>query len=180
MLFRSVGLVGVAGLLLGVLILGVGLLVLGRRLLLVLRRLLLILGRLHVLLVGRLLGIGTRRRLLLVLLVWRLLWVVGGRGRVILLWLLVGLRRRVALRGLGEEVELGAGEQEDDEAEGDSAAREAGGVGAGLPGIAWEGEKRPSNHSFLMAAQVLEIPVFSCLCRRMGAPAPSGTVTGPR
>jgi len=108
----------------------------------------------------------------LVLVLWRLLilrWLRGVRGwrRVILLGLLVTLGWRVALRSLSEEVELGAGQKKYGEAEGEKSAAEAGRVGAGLPGVAWEGEKRPGGHSFLLAPQVLDIPVFSYDCRRL-------------
>lgn len=130
-----------------------------------LRVLLLGIALLRILLPILLIGLGLLRG---VVLLGLLLLVVGGWGRVILLLLLgvarlLHLGRRVGLL-LGEEVELGAGEEEDREREGeDSAAEAVWGLSGILAGGARSG-KCADGHRSLMAPQAFEMPVFSCSC----------------
>ena len=122
-----------------------------------LRVLLLGIAMMRILLPILLIGLGLLRG---VVLLGLLLLVVGGWGRVILL-LLLGVAR---LLHLGRRVELGAGEEEDREREGeDSAAEAVWGLSGILAGGARSG-KCADGHRSLMAPQAFEMPVFSCSC----------------
>jgi hypothetical protein len=153
-----IGLVGI------LLLVGIGLLrilLLGVALLGVLLRRVALLGILLPILLIRLGLLGR------VVLLGLLLLVVGWWGRVILL-LLLGVARLLRLRRvrllLGEEIELGAGEKEDRERDGDDSANEAvWGLGGILAGGA-RGKECADGHRSLMAPQAFEMPVFSCSC----------------